>query len=226
MAKIALTIKRQDLFDLNRITNMPTLTGTMAADMPDGFFSMTTTMSDRAVCETDPSLLQLLPYCTITDRQNNKLFVYSRGKGGEEARLHGNLSIGVGGHIDTDLSERPVHGHELAEATANLMATELIREVEEEVGYKSPVYENWLTSTLIYDDTNPVGQVHLGILAELDVSSPDDLGPTEVGIIEGSQWMSLDELLAPAVFDRLENWSKIVVLELKRRAGDEGSDNW
>jgi predicted NUDIX family phosphoesterase len=212
--KFALAIKRADLFALNALLNYNLLTGKMTAEMPCDFYSLTTTFENRATCETDTNLLQLLPYCVVKRLSDEKIFVYCRGKGGEEARLHGNLSIGIGGHVDTD-TERAGHGLDSAVLLHRHLGAELLRELEEEIGFKNSAVdgEDLITDTLIYDDTNPVGQVHLGIKCELIVQDERELGGMETGVIEGSQWMSLGELMEPSVFSRLENWSQILVLD-------------
>jgi predicted NUDIX family phosphoesterase len=226
MAKMALCIKRKDLVDLNRILQYPELQGMMLADAPVEFLRLTTSLEDRATCETDPSLLQLLPYVLIQRADTGQYFTYCRGKGGNEARLHGNLSIGVGGHVDTDLPEDNVFEAIEDDLLSHLEDT-AVREITEEIGIQFlaededaaeeesqdllEVPAGMWTGEIIYDDTNPVGQVHLGLLFRFIIPDASYLGATEVGIIEGSEWHTMEELLAPETFDRLENWSKIVV---------------
>ena len=218
MAKMALCIYRTELESLNSILRYPKLTGMMVGEAPAEFMRLQTTLQDRANCETDPSLLQLLPYVVIQRVDTGDIFTYCRGKGGAEARLHGNLSIGVGGHVDTDYEQT---GDAMRDAMALFTHLEdsAMRELEEEVGFVVPKNEygeyeelpfSW-TDDLIYDDTNSVGCVHLGMLIVMRIPDDSALGNTEVGVIEGSQWLSLDHLQEPAVYDRLENWSKIAV---------------
>ena len=230
MAKMALCITRQDLVDLNRILRYPELKGMLLAEAPEEFLRLATSLQDRATCETDSSLLQLLPYVLIQREDTGQYFMYCRGKGGAEARLHGNLSVGVGGHVDTDVEDNQGLFDLVADDLLILLENTAMREVNEEVGIKflsedsdeddeslndsmAEPTDMW-TGTLIYDDTNPVGQVHLGLLFTLVIPDASLLGDTEVGIIEGSQWITAKELMAPEVFDRLENWSKIVVQAL------------
>lgn len=218
MAKMALCIRRNDLEELNRVLRYQKMEGMMVGEAPAEFLRLETKLQDRAQCETDPSWLQLLPYVVIQRADTNEIFTYCRGKGGAEARLHGNLSIGVGGHVDTDY-ERTSDSIREAMNLFNHLEDSAMRELEEEVGFKVPKNEDgeyteipfaW-NDDLIYDDTNDVGSVHLGMLIVMRVKDGSVLGDTEVGVIEGSQWLSLDALQEPAVFDRLENWSKIVV---------------
>jgi len=218
MAKLALCIKRQDLMDLNRILQYPPLQGGMVATVPEETLRLKTSLEDRATCETDPGFLQLLPYVVLQREDTKAVFVYCRGKGGEEARLHGNLSIGLGGHVDTDVSAGP---EDIDSSPQDILFKHLmndaLRELEEEVGLKGslPGDDNYLPmfwdNEVIYDDTNPVGQVHLGLFIKALISDDSRLGSAEVGVIEGSQWLTWTELKEPAVYDRLENWSKLIV---------------
>ena len=240
MAKMALCIKRQDLVDLNRILRYPELNGQMLADAPAEFLRLATTLEDRATCETDPSLLQLLPYVLIQRADTGQYFMYCRGKGGAEARLHGNLSIGVGGHVDTAAPKTVQMFEGMDTIESDLMAhldNEAVREVTEELGIRflaqdedpaevefqdlMEVPPNMWTGTLIYDDTNEVGKVHLGLLFTLVIADASVLGSEEVGVIEGSQWLHPHEFLNPDVYSRLENWSKIVATTLQELVEEE-----
>ena len=230
MAKMALCIRRRDLLDLNRILRYPELTGLMLADAPEEFLRLETTLQDRATCETDPSLLQLLPYVLIQRADTEQYFVYCRGKGGNEQRLHGNLSVGVGGHPDTAVPEDKAGFSMYAEDLLAHLTEHALREVTEEIGVQFisdyadendypakalEIPEEMWTGTLISDYTNSVGQVHLGLLFILVIPDDSFLGSAEEGCIEGSQWLTAEELLEPQVFDRLENWSKAVVTSLQ-----------
>src|SRR5688572_3846683 len=53
---------------------------------------------ERARGEETPAWKQAIPYCVVADEER-VLLMKRRAKGGE-ARLHGKLSIGVGGHIN------------------------------------------------------------------------------------------------------------------------------
>ena len=235
MKKLALCINRADLVDLFRILRYPVLQNAMLTQAPEEFLRLATRLEDRATCETDPSLLQLLPYVLIHRSDTNEYFTYCRGKGGNEARLHGNLSIGIGGHVDTDVPRVAIDPEDTVNLLnqADLYATSLqdhlnftaFKEITEELGIQfafddkddkananliDPRQLSW-TGALIYDDTNSVGQVHLGLLFTISIPNADSLGSAEVGVIEGSQWNSLATLKASAIYDRLENWSKVLI---------------
>ena len=110
----------------------------------------------RAEVETDPSFKQLVPYVVL--RWRDQVFHYTRGKRATETRLQALRSVGVGGHISSDdagLFETPYR-----EA--------MLREVAEEVHLETTYAERCLG--LLNDDSNPVGQVHLGVVHVFDLA--------------------------------------------------------
>lgn len=170
-----------------------------------------TQLTAREFCENDENYLQLLPYITLRDPDTNKVFMYQRGKKGGEAKLHGNHSIGLGGHIE----EAVWPGTTLKEVIIDCIA----RELQEEVGLKtdgpfSSFYREMLTDTFdkgfygLYDPTNPVGRVHLGLWMVLDVK-PSELGDRELDVINDPRWVSVEELKTLNEDGEivLENWS-------------------
>lgn len=170
--------------------------------IPDTFWLTPSKLADRAVCETDETTQQFLPYITAHDK-HKRVFVYSRGKGGAEARLVGKLSIGLGGHVDEEVPE----DYDLKSWLANEGQRELI----EEAGLEIEGSLNF--DGLIRDTSNPVGRVHIGVWSAVEVSE-DAIKETEADIVENGQWLFLDELMNPSVYDRLENWSKAVAIHL------------
>src|SRR3989454_4286866 len=52
---------------------------------------------NRSDAEQDKRYKQLIPYVLLIC--NGKILRYRRGRGGQETRLHGLYSVGVGGHI-------------------------------------------------------------------------------------------------------------------------------
>ena len=53
----------------------------------------------RGDMEEDPSYKQLVSYCLLIN-ERDEVLVYERLTGGGETRLHGSMSIGVGGHMN------------------------------------------------------------------------------------------------------------------------------
>jgi predicted NUDIX family phosphoesterase len=157
---------------------------------------------DRDVAEKDENYLQIIPYCIIyryTSRmQEPSIFLYQRLKGGSEARLHAKYSIGIGGHINDDLDGDSINSSTISRAA--------YREVSEEIGNKF-IYPPAVSSTefLIYDPSNEVGRVHLGVLMKA-LSRTDFLEPLEIEKISG-RMVPLSKIISD-YSDKLENWSK------------------
>jgi predicted NUDIX family phosphoesterase len=173
--------------------------------LTEEFWSCNTHIADRAICETDNSLQQLIPYVVLVN-ENNKIFCYSRGKGGGEERLYAKLSIGLGGHVDSEVP-----------SSSNLkswLVKECERELLEEVGYvPKSSFELLNFCALLSDQTNSVGQVHLGILAIKKINT-NDLIKLEEGVIEDGEWLTFEDLKETSKLSRLENWSVLAIQHL------------
>lgn len=200
--KTALCIREQFAPNCTRIDSglqsMPAIPGFFWANSNDG--PGTPVLADRAHCETDEFLLQLLPYITVFNEHNHML-CYSRGGDGGEGRLKGKLSIGFGGHVDTLVpTEYTLYAH---------LQVEAARELKEEIGV-SVDPAAFTFERFIVDRTNPVGRVHLGLATQIMITE-QAVGALETGVIEKTLWMSRNELMAPPIFDRLEPWSQMVL---------------
>ena len=55
---------------------------------------------NRSAAEQDKRYKQLIPYVLLIC--NGRILRYRRGRGGQETRLHGLFSVGVGGHISEE----------------------------------------------------------------------------------------------------------------------------
>ncbi|PAK28262.1 hypothetical protein CJ467_21530 [Bacillus velezensis] len=150
----------------------------------------------RGDAEKDQSCKQPIPYAVL--QKGDQVFAYERLRKGGEKRLHDQLSIGVGGHMN------------ITEATNFWEAIDenLRRELSEEL-FISTSNLNLEVVGIINDDLNEVGKVHLGIM--IIVKLPEN---TEVSVRETDQlkgfWLNEQDFDNPAVFNRLESWSKYV----------------
>tara|TARA_R110002049_G_scaffold2750_2_gene21525 strand:- start:332330 stop:332950 length:621 start_codon:yes stop_codon:yes gene_type:complete len=155
----------------------------------------------RSQMETDPSFKQLIPYVLLqwtNDAGEVNLFAYTRGGGSGESRLHAKRSIGIGGHIS----------REDAADGADPYSTGMHRELEEEVQLSSSYTET--REGLIYDPSNEVGQVHLGVVHRFILESPD-VSSNEADLAEGG-FVGIDELHRD--IERLETWSQLALQAL------------
>ena len=196
--KPALTVTRKQLADIG--VDLGT-TQQLLPILPV-FWSLVTTISDRATCETDPSLQQVLPYVTLLN-EKGQVFVYGRGAKGGEQRLVGKLSLGLGGHVDT---EPPIGSTLYAH-----LCDEARRELKEEASLtrELPLRLRKFISDQTPDGNEvPVGSVHLGIWFTTEITNAD-LGTLEDGVIVNGEWMDFPTLVAN--LDRFESWSQIII---------------
>ncbi len=173
--------------------------GDTAAYLPLLLDPAHTSWRPRASVEHDPSFKQLIPYCVLAWRDANgspHYFAYTRGGGQSEARLRAKRSVGIGGHISSTDGE---HGDDTSYEAG------MRRELAEEIAIAS----DWTTRCvgLINDDSNSVGQVHLGIVHVLDLNEPA-VTPRESEII-GCSFAPIEALLADR--EQFETWSQITL---------------
>lgn len=156
---------------------------------------------DRGAAEDDPSHKQLIPYCIfrVKGEQGTRYLHYTRGKSGGESRLHAQVSIGVGGHIN------PVDKREDHLGKETYMAG-VEREIDEELIINGG-HTNQIVA-LLNDDSNDVGKVHLGVVHMIDLDT-DDVRANE-DALANLALCSLNDLRGP-LYDRLETWTRFCV---------------
>src|SRR5204862_8187753 len=124
---------------------------------------------NRSDAEQDKNYKQLIPYVLLIC--NDQLLRYRRGRGGEETRLHGLYSVGIGGHISEE-------DHVLFSKDFGYKEG-MLREVREEVAIEQ-VKE--ATVAMINDDSTEVGYVHFGVVHIMQVAS-EAVGGRRTGIV-------------------------------------------
>jgi predicted NUDIX family phosphoesterase len=151
---------------------------------------------ERDLAETDPTFKQLVAYSVV--RRGDQFLTYLRGKDLGEARLHGNRSIGIGGHI-----ERKDHQFNLF--LDDHLKAAAIREIDEEI-IISDEYDLVLTG-LLNDDSNDVGSVHLGLVYLVSLEG-QEVNKRERGIAQ-MKFDTMDELRSRR--EQFETWSQILI---------------
>ncbi|MDR7433876.1 MAG: hypothetical protein QN189_01970 [Armatimonadota bacterium] len=147
----------------------------------------------RDLVEDDPSYKQIIPYLVV--HRNREIFLFRRLDQGDEARLVGRYSIGVGGHIN----------REDVEGSEDVILAGLRRELLEELHIEG----EWRADLLgvLNDDTEPVGQVHFGLVYFIDVGDAR-VSVREVDRLEG-------EFVAVEMLERyregMESWSRLIL---------------
>jgi predicted NUDIX family phosphoesterase len=155
------------------------------------------TYLNRSEAEQDRRYKQLIPYVLLIC--NNRLLRYRRGRGGEETRLRGLYSIGIGGHISEE-------DHVLFSKDFGYKEG-MLREVREEVAIEQ-VKE--ATVAMINDDSTEVGYVHFGVVHIMQVASEAVAGRRN-GIVS-PEFIPIAEALKEAT--SYESWSRLCLENL------------
>ena len=147
-------VRRRDLFpDLSPQGFLPLaadgLERYLAPIRERGFFV------ERREAEVCPAWQQVIPYCIV--HWEGRLLLIERLAAQSEARLHGLLSIGIGGHINPGDRDPPggrSSGDFLEAAARRELGEELVLEGELELALLG----------LLNDDATAVGAVHVGLV--------------------------------------------------------------
>lgn len=152
---------------------------------------------NRSEAEQDKRYKQLIPYVLILCR--DRILRYRRGKRGQETRLHGLFSVGIGGHIseeDHGLFSKALGYHEG-------MRRELMEEVAIEAANAAAV-------AVINDDSTEVGFVHFGVVHVLRVADESIVGRRS-GIV-APEFIPIADAMKEA--SSYESWSRFCLENL------------
>lgn len=144
----------------------------------------------RPAMEEDPTYKQIIPYLIF--KHQDRYFLMQRKSTSSEQRLKNKYSLGIGGHMRQEDMGPQSSIFDWAK-----------REFEEEIEYSG----NLTIATLgvLNDDSNPVGQVHLGLVLLLEGDSPNIKVRSELK--SGHLVTSLECL---DFYQDLESWSQII----------------
>lgn len=152
---------------------------------------------NRSEAEQDKGFKQLIPYVLIIC--NGRILRYRRGKGGQETRLHGLYSVGIGGHISEEDHGLFSSGPGYQEG----MRRELMEEVAIDEVDEAAV-------AVINDDSTEVGAVHFGVVHVLSATSEKIVGRRSG--IAGPEFISLSD--AAKDLAAYESWSRFCLENL------------
>src|SRR4051812_4976912 len=147
---------------------------------------------NRSEAEQDKHYKQLIPYVLVLC--HDKILRYRRGKGGQETRLHGLYSVGIGGHIspqDNRLFLKDI-GYRGG----------MRREIMEEVAVGEV---NDSAVAVINDDSTDVGYVHFGVVHITQVANENVVGHRS-GIL-APEFIAIAEAVKNA--SGYESWSRL-----------------
>lgn len=153
----------------------------------------------RLKAEEDPSFKQIIPYVIMAC--DGKYLNYVRGTRAGEARLVGNRSIGIGGHINPVDNEIPLFDTDFQQ----MYNAAVEREVAEEVSVETTHTDRIVA--LLNDDSNEVGSVHLGVVHYWLLDEPKVTKREQM--ITQMDFKTLAEL--QNVKDTMETWSSLCV---------------
>jgi predicted NUDIX family phosphoesterase len=152
---------------------------------------------NRSEAEQDKRYKQLIPYVLIICQ--GRILRYRRGRGGQETRLHGFYSVGVGGHISEEDHGLFSSGPGYQEG----MRRELMEEVAIDEMKEAAV-------ALINDDSTEVGFVHFGVVHIMHVASESIVGRRS-GIVS-PEFIPIAEAVKNAA--EYESWSRFCLEQL------------
>jgi predicted NUDIX family phosphoesterase len=163
----------------------------------------------RSQAETDPTHKQIIPYALLVHQ--GRVLHYVRGKKAGEQRLVAKGSIGIGGHMND--ADEGLFSLDRAAYDAGVA-----REVNEELKLNT-TFTNRAVA-LLNDDSNEVGQVHLGVVHVFELAS-DDVRKGEAMITELA---FLDRAQLAERRPNLESWSQICFDALDRLVGGTSAE--
>ncbi len=143
----------------------------------------------RAQMEQDPNYKQIIPYLVFA--YGDRYFLMQRTSKSTEQRLQNKYSLGIGGHMREE------------DMTGSSIFDWAKREFHEEVSYEGNFEIEPIG--LLNDDSNAVGQVHLGLVLLLKGDSSDIKVKSE---LKSGVLLSLEEL--KDFRPHMENWSQFV----------------
>jgi predicted NUDIX family phosphoesterase len=197
MDEIIIVAPRTEVFDNEKLAFQGVKTDGHQVKQITENITRTYSIMRRGNAEENPNYKQPIPYCAI--KRGNQIFSYKRLTGGGEVRLHNQISLGVGGHLNN------VEGLDFY----GVLADGLQRELEEELFInKDKLTLN--TVGLINDDENEVGKVHIGMLVIGELPEDEEVSVRETDQLLG-EWINVEDLRKPEIYDNLETWSQFVV---------------
>lgn len=155
-----------------------------------------------------PTHLQIIPYYVF--EHNGKILAYSRSTSGNETRLHGKISIGIGGHIDL---EDVAWNDEGQIDLVKTLTTSGKRESKEEFNVDI-CDENFSFVGTIYATDTEVDLVHVGVVGICSLSD------AQVATLQGNDEISeygfktYQEIMSEITNDphkTLETWTGLIV---------------
>ena len=191
--ELILVVKRELLFKGQEVWH-----GLKTADIEETIFCIDQHKEflPRSVMEQDTRYKQIIPYLVFM--HENRYFLMQRQSKTTEQRLKNKYSMGIGGHINQE------------DMTSNSIIDWAKREFHEEISYAG----NYTVEILgmLNDDSNSVGEVHLGLVLLLHGDSADIVVKSE---LKSGVLLSLED--AEFYYPNMESWTQIVYHALQAK---------
>lgn len=156
-------------------------------------------LGPRPVLEETADFRQIIPYVVL--QYGSEIIRYTRTSAGGEARLHGRMSIGLGGHVDLSDVETSGEAINLIRTLQNACDRELL----EELGEIEVESKEWVG--LLVENDSAVGRVHIGVIGLWRLRSlPTALAEDAIGEVSSISITSVNADVA-----RLETWSAMLL---------------
>lgn len=190
-------MKNENILVIKRNTLFPKTAFQGIRPIEESFFDLVEQEKEflpRPQMEEDPLYKQIIPYLIF--KYQDRYFLMQRKSTSSEQRLKNKYSLGIGGHMrQEDMQE------------AKTIFDWAHREFKEEINYQG----NFTIKTLgmLNDDSNPVGQVHVGLILLLEGDNDAIQIRSE---LKSGQLLTIQELQAH--YDDMESWSQIIFKEI------------
>jgi predicted NUDIX family phosphoesterase len=162
--------------------------------------------------EKDTAYRHLIVYIVV-ENKDGEILTYQR-KSGNETRLHGHKSLGVGGHVeDTDLLYTDRRGlKKMHNKRVSAIEKARVRELIEELGLSEDEINSCKSEKIgfIKIDELPVDSVHLGIVFKIKLKK--DMKINQNHELHNMEFKKIEDL--EKEIDSYESWSKYVFWRL------------
>lgn len=171
---------------------------------------------ERPQCENDPNYRHFATYTVIQDEEGN-ILAYHRPSKNNESRLSGNVSIGVGGHVNVDIFKGLALTAESYVESVFVEAS--LKEIDEEL-YGDNADEDAIEyirsalvsskTMLLYDNSNDVGLHHIAVIKRIVLSDKLKEAIKINDEIDKFFWVKRKDLQERTDIT-IENWSKLIL---------------
>ena len=190
-------MKNENILVIKRATLFPTDAFQGLRPIEENFFDLVENQKEflpRPAMEEDPLYKQIIPYLIF--KFQNHYFLMQRKSTSSEQRLKNKYSLGIGGHMRQEDMQH-----------AKTIFDWAHREFQEEIDYQGSFTIK--TLGMLNDDSNPVGQVHVGLVLLLE----GDCDAIKVrSELKSGQLLTIHELQTH--YDDMESWSQIIFKEI------------